>query len=520
MDVQELRSYRTNLLSQALVEGLRRNEEQTKTWAQYRARHKKVIEGLKVLPLELSMNCMMPIGKRALMKAKLVHTNEILVCLGEGYFAKYSAPQAVKLCERRIERADEMLENLRKERDLYETKQLLLFNDDTFESDDKKDVVEHWDEKKLKDWRVQHRQREKEYHEKLSQLKHQQKTEVRTEEDLFHRLDELELQEELEDEINRLEEERSNLYKNDLRDGEVYYESDDDSDDSDSVTEEALKEELARLTEIQTIRSGQNAHSNTKQSEINDSDTLCALEPSANTYGQLKDTNELYTQGMNRILNNDLKTENASNDASNTVGNSKIVTQVCSEKDNVKNIESKRRVSFADLCHTSVDIDTEAKVQIFGKEKCMLQEVCVAKKKAEGSDSDSNEEDIIRINFKHSDNVPKDNINANDVVENPADIYRIFHKPKSILKRSPNDLQYHNDHLLLTESLSDKDEAEDEDEDEDKLITESAYNIVVKDVQEKNPVVKNTVFDKPTADVTERKRPVSKFMMERSKNRR
>lgn len=46
---------------------------------------------------------MIPIGKRALMKGRLIHTNEILAFLGDGYFAKYSASGAVALCERRIQ---------------------------------------------------------------------------------------------------------------------------------------------------------------------------------------------------------------------------------------------------------------------------------------------------------------------------------------------------------------------------------------------------------------------------------
>jgi len=43
-----------------------------------------------------------PIGKLAFMRGKLIHTNEILVYLGEGYFVKYSASQAIALCNRRI----------------------------------------------------------------------------------------------------------------------------------------------------------------------------------------------------------------------------------------------------------------------------------------------------------------------------------------------------------------------------------------------------------------------------------
>lgn len=62
------------------------------------------MEGLQILPLELSVNCMIPIGKQALIKGKLKHTNEILVCLGEGYFVKYTAAQAIELTKRRIKR--------------------------------------------------------------------------------------------------------------------------------------------------------------------------------------------------------------------------------------------------------------------------------------------------------------------------------------------------------------------------------------------------------------------------------
>lgn len=51
---------------------------------------------------------------------------------------------------------------------------------------------------------VQHKQHEKEYHQKLSKLKEKEKVDIHSEEDLLKRLDELELEEELEDEICRL----------------------------------------------------------------------------------------------------------------------------------------------------------------------------------------------------------------------------------------------------------------------------------------------------------------------------
>lgn len=85
-----------------ILQRIKYNDGQVKTWSEYKQRHEKTIEGLKLLPQDLSLNCMVPIGKKALMKGKLTHTNEITVCLGDGYFAKYSAPQAIALCHRRI----------------------------------------------------------------------------------------------------------------------------------------------------------------------------------------------------------------------------------------------------------------------------------------------------------------------------------------------------------------------------------------------------------------------------------
>lgn len=50
---------------------------------------------------------------------------------------------------------------------------------------------------------VQHRQREKEYRKKLAELRSTDKPEIQSEDDLFNKLDALELQEELEDELHR-----------------------------------------------------------------------------------------------------------------------------------------------------------------------------------------------------------------------------------------------------------------------------------------------------------------------------
>ena len=94
--------YIKTIVNRLTLQKLEQNEKRTKAITDYKKGHKKVIEGLEAYPLSLSENCMVPIGKLAFMKGKLTHTNEILVYLGEGYFVKYSASQAIALCNRRI----------------------------------------------------------------------------------------------------------------------------------------------------------------------------------------------------------------------------------------------------------------------------------------------------------------------------------------------------------------------------------------------------------------------------------
>lgn len=44
----------------------------------------------------------MPFGKLAFMPGQIVHTNEILVLLGDNWFVERSAKQAAEIAERRI----------------------------------------------------------------------------------------------------------------------------------------------------------------------------------------------------------------------------------------------------------------------------------------------------------------------------------------------------------------------------------------------------------------------------------
>ena len=392
----EARNFQRALLDEAFSKVIQQNEEQQKVWAAYKNGHLKVAEALGAFQKDLYVSCMVPIGKRALMKGKLIHTNEVLTCLGDGYFAKYSATGAAALCERRVRRAEEKLKELNAERDLYETR-MTVIDSDAFEDCAGSEIVEHWNEEQIDEWKTKHRERERAYHQKLAEHKQEEKRKIETEEDLFHRLDQLEIEEELADEFNRLEDERYELFG---EEGE-YYETESSSE---SEREDPKVEEKS-----------------TAESE-----------------------------------------------------------EIVEPKRKVK-----RSVSFVEPEEVN-----ETKVGDFVKEK-----------EASSEDAEGSEEDIQRIEFSHSDT--KAVAESDDSIGTPADIYKIFSKPKSILKRSPNDIPAGQTALPDYEM--------EEEEEEEETIKPSAYETVVKDIKERSTATLTNTASKPD----NKSRPVSKFKKHR-----
>lgn len=250
MEYSESLSLKQNLHERTLSEIIQKNEEQIEKYTNFQKQCEIIVEGLQILPLELSVNCMIPIGKQALIKGKLKHTNEILVCLGEGYFVKYTAAQAIELTKRRIKRTLDNLISLKSERDLLESRRNYPLNYGAFESNINEELIEHWSDQDLNDWRVQHRQKEKEYHEKKSKEKESNQNYQLTEEQLFQRLDELELEEELTDEYNRLhmndDEEEDDLDSDDYDEDEEDDDDDEEEDEDDQEKQEKENPEFIR----------------------------------------------------------------------------------------------------------------------------------------------------------------------------------------------------------------------------------------------------------------------------------
>ncbi|XP_032683030.1 unconventional prefoldin RPB5 interactor-like protein isoform X2 [Odontomachus brunneus] len=415
---------------------------------------------------------MVPIGKLAFMKGKLIHTNEVLACLGDGYFAKYSASQAIELCNRRISIADDTLKRLEAERNLYEMKQTLVM-EDFFGDQDKKDIFEHVDEEKLDEWRIQHREREKEYHKKLAEIKEKKKNDKSIEEDLFRRLDELELEEELEDEKYRLETERQNFHSDDLEEDEVYDEEDDDTSDSDEITMEMLQEELKKL---------------------NDSCRNKAMNDTSNI------SNSCDAAQDETFDTNSTKSEQSNHTPSSVQKESKNSCSTESENTSEDtNIKQKKRVSFVEPCDQS-----NADEETSGNDESLISEVSHFVEQ-DNTCNDENDEDI-KIEFSPSSYIPHVPESNNAEIQSPIDIYKMFGEPiKPILKRSPND-------MLPNQVVPPPHEDSSTDtEDERCNVQTSAYTSVVKDILEKKAVTSlNNTVEKKNG-----KRMVSRFKMER-----
>ncbi|KAI8361773.1 hypothetical protein EDC96DRAFT_608917 [Choanephora cucurbitarum] len=103
-------SSQISLFSSHLDEQLEKLENEYQRWTHYKDDYDALEKQLLTLPDTTSKQAMIPIGKLAFMPGKIVHTNEILVLLGDQYYAERSAKQAVNILGRRKE---VVMENMR-----------------------------------------------------------------------------------------------------------------------------------------------------------------------------------------------------------------------------------------------------------------------------------------------------------------------------------------------------------------------------------------------------------------------
>ncbi|KAJ8369927.1 hypothetical protein SKAU_G00099550 [Synaphobranchus kaupii] len=97
-------------------------EEQVQHWKKVETDYNSLQERLSTLPDKLSYDIMVPFGPLAFMPGKLVHTNEVTVLLGDNWFAKCSAKQAVDLAEHRKSHVRKTLDDLSKVAENFEAR--------------------------------------------------------------------------------------------------------------------------------------------------------------------------------------------------------------------------------------------------------------------------------------------------------------------------------------------------------------------------------------------------------------
>ncbi|XP_062621068.1 unconventional prefoldin RPB5 interactor 1-like [Saccostrea cucullata] len=181
-------------------------DRKIKQWETFRSDYEALKKRLTTLPDKTKHDVMVPFGPLAFMPGQLVHTNEILVLLGDNWFAERSAKQATEIIGRRITTVQKQIDDLQAQKRLLEPR--LEFtknipggstNEDYFE------ITEEYDADKEKLWREEHRksiqrQRKKEKIERKSM----EKEKTLTDEEIWKRLDELEKQESERQELQRI----------------------------------------------------------------------------------------------------------------------------------------------------------------------------------------------------------------------------------------------------------------------------------------------------------------------------
>ncbi|KAI9019991.1 hypothetical protein CLU79DRAFT_756638 [Phycomyces nitens] len=82
-------------------------EAEAQQWKSFKEDYDALENQLKTFPDETTHSAMIPMGKLAFMPGKFIHTNEIMVLLGDQYYVERSAKQAISIVQRRREAVEE-----------------------------------------------------------------------------------------------------------------------------------------------------------------------------------------------------------------------------------------------------------------------------------------------------------------------------------------------------------------------------------------------------------------------------
>ena len=181
----------------ALLEDAR---ERGAKWFNHREEYAKLDKVLEKLPEDTSTEAIVPLTKKAFMLGHLVHTNEVMVLLGDNWFAERSAKQASQICQSRLKRCEQSMQEVAKEIELIEgwiegTRQAT-------EGDGERDIREEYDEEAEQRWKEEHAKRVRAERKKERSETAANDTKQDNEQ-LWRRLEELEMEEELDEHLQQ-----------------------------------------------------------------------------------------------------------------------------------------------------------------------------------------------------------------------------------------------------------------------------------------------------------------------------
>ncbi|XP_049883819.1 unconventional prefoldin RPB5 interactor-like protein [Pectinophora gossypiella] len=443
---------------------LQENEKKLRFWEDY-------LQNLKSLDFnvfcdKLKVPVLVPIGSRILFRGELKHTNEVTVALGADYFIKCSLKQAEVLRQHRIKGAESKLETFRTEREYLENQ--LTFRKQRVLDNQGQEIIEVHTEEEDRVWRELHREKIRQWKQKGEDMNVQEEL---TDEELWNRLEELELQEELENEL--MQEENEESY-------EVH---------KDKITDK--KEEILFEAKKEKEQNNEKTVDKTnKKMEFKETADTKVTEKYELLQKVLEKQNNLEEKLM-ELRNKDRNKSKTEADLISKLDEMEALDELQDEMDRLEDIIDTEDVETEE----EEDDDNEE------EESTSTSHSTDSKRKVYFADEDDSE--TLELAFHHSDAEPnKEPYNSKEGITKPSDIYEaysnLFTETISILKKS----KYEEKDL---DAKIAKQQPKHEKKKVDWPIEDITRTIVVNDVVEKADISESSNNNK-----TE-KRPVSLF---------
>ncbi|XP_063549014.1 unconventional prefoldin RPB5 interactor-like protein [Cydia strobilella] len=398
-----------NILSDIYYKSLTRNEENLRFWENYL--HTLRTLDFSVYADKLKVPALVPVGSKVFFRGVLKHTNEVTVALGADYFVKCSLSQAEVLRQHRIKDAESKVEALQKEREYIQNQ--LQFGAENVLKDQGQEIIEEFAEEEDLQWREKHRDNMRQYKQKS---KTEEPKEEVDDEELWNRLEELELQEELEEEMAKLHI-TSEKNVNKLKRGHDNNEYNDiETDKNEDVPKQVINDLKEKLTK-RNLESKNNKVIN--ENEVRKNDHQMEL------LKQVIDRQNELKEKLNDLKNKETTPSQTEKDILSKLDEMEQLEELEDEMDRLDTILQNEDAEEA---------DEESE-----EEHSLKQSAVKVKRSVSFADEDDSE--TLELSFTHSETEPDTTPYAKEKgIIKPSDIYEAFAssftETTSILKKS------------------------------------------------------------------------------------